>query len=530
MLLQLVTHHNSSTKDTCTKCGSGFYQNDSSNPTTWVTSWGDGLRVGTEKWDDGNTSNGDGCPSDCLLIEVTFVWSGGSSSSKDVWYACIGIYKTNSSQSKWISASINTTSKVLVSLLFILITIGIIFAILNAIFFGLFPYSFFSALNQLQLFIIIPLLGGTTADEILDFDKGISAWLFSFYFVPVKNMFGSAITDDQDIPYLERIYIESNSSPANLASAISIFVLIIIIHFFVFLVSLWTKENYQNNRIIKFVQRILNFYKLGAYIIFLMEWFMYLLLLSISEIERHRVVENTEIVLFTFAILLAIGWCTMISISWYEWMKSYNPSLYENQKYFRCLFYGIKDDWKLRSLGFIFLMRRTLLCLTVLSLKFVSFIAKVSIFKGIQTCYFILLWITRPFVRREDNITECVIEFFNVVFPAFYFYFNSSSTWSSGLAYLYISLLLINNFVTTLIQFGKILLNILAIFAFTLYAKEKDRMRVRAEAMDISYVNRRVTIFTFKTIVYNWKSLRSKWRNKTSEFWYNFLFIYNRNF
>ena len=225
-----------SSKDTCTKCGAGYYQNDSTNPTVWVTKWGDGLRVGSEKCDDGNSASGDGWSSDWSTVEASYVCNGGSSTSKDVWYIWSGIYKSNSSQSKWIAASINTNSKILVSLLFLLIAIGIIFGILNAIFFGLFSYSFFSALNQLQLFIIVPLLGGVTANEILDFDRGITAWLFSFYFIPVKSIFGSAIVDDQDISYLERIYIESNSSPANLVSVITVLIILAIAHLIIFLV------------------------------------------------------------------------------------------------------------------------------------------------------------------------------------------------------------------------------------------------------------------------------------------------------
>lgn len=100
------------------------------------------------------------------------------------------------------------------------------------------PHSFFSAVNQLQLFLIVPLLGGVTASEVLDFDRAISACLFSFYFIPVKSMFGSAITDDQAIAYYERVYIESNSSPANLASVGLVLCLLVAAHLVTWLVKL----------------------------------------------------------------------------------------------------------------------------------------------------------------------------------------------------------------------------------------------------------------------------------------------------
>lgn len=96
-----------------------------------------------------------------------------------------------------------------------------------------------------------------------------------------------------------------------------------------------------------------------------------------------------------------------------------------------------------------------LLCIVVVSVKFASFMTKVGVFTGIQTVYFAFLCITRPYKALQDNITEIVIEFFNIVFPAFYFYFNSDSTWTTGIAYFYISLLLIDNAIIMGIQFGK---------------------------------------------------------------------------
>ena len=442
-------------KDTCTFCSSGYYQNNAANPTACVTKCGDGFRVGSETCDDGNTVSGEGCTADWLTIETSYVWSGGSSTSKDICKMCSSINKTNSSKSKCLASSINTNSKVLVSLLFMLIAIGIAFGVMNSIWFGLVPHSFFSAINQLQLFIIVPLLGGITADEILDFDRGISVWLFSFYFIPVKNIFGSIITYDQDIPYLERIYIESNSSPANLASVVAVFCLLIITHLIVWFIKMWARENYKNSKFTKVVEGTLSFFKFGVYVIFLMECFVYFMLLCVSELERHRLTENTEIVSFTFAVLLSIFWLVMVSIACYEWMKSYDPTLYQKQTYFSCLFIGVKDDWKYRWLGFLFLMRRLLLCIVVLSIRFASFTTKVGVFTGIQICYFLFLCITRPYKAIQDNITEIVTEFFNIVFPAFYFYFNSDSTWTSGIAYFYISLLLIDNMIVAGIQFGK---------------------------------------------------------------------------
>ena len=53
--------------------------------TTWTSIWGDNLRVTGETWDNGNTSNGDGCSSDWQTVEVGWTCKGGSPSSGDIW-------------------------------------------------------------------------------------------------------------------------------------------------------------------------------------------------------------------------------------------------------------------------------------------------------------------------------------------------------------------------------------------------------------------------------------------------------------
>ena len=73
-----------SNKDTCTLWSIGYYQQGTKSPNSCVTQWGDGKLVGSEAWDDGNISNGDGWSSICT-IESGYKWAGGSYSTKDTW-------------------------------------------------------------------------------------------------------------------------------------------------------------------------------------------------------------------------------------------------------------------------------------------------------------------------------------------------------------------------------------------------------------------------------------------------------------
>ena len=53
---------------------------------------GDGKRAGSETWDDGGVTNGDGCSS-TWTIESGYIWVGGTTSTRDTCSACTaGLY------------------------------------------------------------------------------------------------------------------------------------------------------------------------------------------------------------------------------------------------------------------------------------------------------------------------------------------------------------------------------------------------------------------------------------------------------
>ena len=66
-------------------CPTGYTGNDASSLYACKEIWGDGLRVGVEVWDDANIVTNDGCQSNWASITSGYVWSGGSTTSKDIW-------------------------------------------------------------------------------------------------------------------------------------------------------------------------------------------------------------------------------------------------------------------------------------------------------------------------------------------------------------------------------------------------------------------------------------------------------------
>ena len=91
------TGGSTTSKDIWVRWSAGFYQ-DSSNPTSWIPHCGDGLRAGSEAWDDGNTKSGDWWKGDWTSIESGCIWTGGSTTKKDYWVKWEkGYYQNNPS-------------------------------------------------------------------------------------------------------------------------------------------------------------------------------------------------------------------------------------------------------------------------------------------------------------------------------------------------------------------------------------------------------------------------------------------------
>ena len=64
-------------------CPSGYTGTNSSNPNVCSEICGDGKKVGDEVCDDGDTSNANGCSSDCRSINLNWVCIGGTPNQAD---------------------------------------------------------------------------------------------------------------------------------------------------------------------------------------------------------------------------------------------------------------------------------------------------------------------------------------------------------------------------------------------------------------------------------------------------------------
>jgi hypothetical protein len=124
--------------------------------------------------------------------------------------------------------------------------------------------------------------------------------------------------------------------------------------------------------------------------------------------------------------------------------------------YFTELFNGIKKDWASRSYHLLFFLRRGLLWVMIISFTYTSKFISISIYTIFQILYCSIIWAILPFSELKDNILELTNEMFYTALWLFLLFYNSKPSWDPASQTLYISLLMLNNVIFTIISLGKV--------------------------------------------------------------------------
>ena len=237
-------------------CPSGYSTSTSAGYPQCVTTCGDGYRVGSEAWDDSNTTPNDGCSAACT-VESGYTWTGGSGTSKDTCskpvYTCPSGYTwtigsctsisdcTNLSYScpsgyTWASGtctSISDCSQTVTSIcssdynlssfnrwmalvMWSTIIICFIIDLIIGCLTDKYPSGLYTWLEHIQLFTILPLAGSCFSSEVNGFFRLASYSLLGFDFINIKQVFYINSDYTQDNKVLSSIGFSSSSTIINI--------------------------------------------------------------------------------------------------------------------------------------------------------------------------------------------------------------------------------------------------------------------------------------------------------------------------
>ena len=140
----------------------------------WVTFCGDGLVYGSEKWDDSNNVNGDGWSSDWTAIENGWIWLNGSTIHKSEWSKWDSGYQSNSNHTQWEVSNASNEVTITEAVTSLIIAVTALSNVVSLIKSQSSIQSTFSGLNQLQLILLLPLIGAFIPSKVVQFIAGMS--------------------------------------------------------------------------------------------------------------------------------------------------------------------------------------------------------------------------------------------------------------------------------------------------------------------------------------------------------------------
>ena len=450
-------------KDTCTKWDKGFYQNDATNPTQWVPKWGDGIRVSYEHWDDGNAVSGDGWSTDCLTIETGWVWFGGYSGITDVWVQCDLGYDPNPDYSKCIGASVPRDVNAMAAAAQIGAFMGIASNLVLIAFSSSSSSSSnsFGMLNQIQLVILLPLIGAYIPVKIYDYLKSMNTSLLNLNFLPTNNSdstisIKSLFDFKQPNSYLYLLQLDSGSALVNILSLTTTVGIVIAAHISLFILFAILKKLNRLAKLQNFILKLIGMLTFGFYIGVCLESFILFLLVDISEIyyQNKYGVQNISSTVASYVIVVFI--LSFIFLTFWQWWKSRKPEVLETMKYFVALVEGMKTAWVCRTYWFVFLIRRTVFIWIIFLMEDLQMIVRIALFVSVQAIYFAYILILRPQDSVKENFSDFINEAFYLYFVVFLLHFNTEGRWNDTLTDVYFWILMSNNFIMIFIMLGNL--------------------------------------------------------------------------
>ncbi|CAI2377858.1 unnamed protein product [Moneuplotes crassus] len=423
----------STTKSVCEESTQGFYQDDPLNPLECIPQCGDGYVAGSEACDDSNTTENDGCSSDCSKIELG--WECDQASPT----VCKKVNKLNTltNQEKAVRAS--TLS---------VISISVILNIIGKILNQASRNSILSSINQLQLLILLLLLEIHLPSIVVNYLRSLSISLISTNidwgsftgFRTVWNWFDCP----QERTDFEMIDISSGSTIINLNTLVGIFVTFLITHLFVATFLSCNKESQMLCvRVARYIKKCLTF---EMYFVLIFESFITIVLCSFSEFKSFRVVgTDTERLSFIFAVVFCILTLGIIISATFIWIYTGSKDLDTENMFLNGLFSGLKPTKAGRTQLVLFFIRRALLCSMIALLSDFSRPVFLGLYLGVNCIHCTMICIIRPFEKVTDNIIEIINELFYVSFCLFLQWHYLEDQWSHTKGIVYYWCLVSNN-------------------------------------------------------------------------------------
>lgn len=155
-------------------------------------------------------------------------------------------------------------------------------------------YNMMSFVYQLQMFMLIPLMGVDVGEDIIDFYRYLHELLFSWEFLPnnivflgLENLF-SRFHYVQPSWYLRLLYIDSGSSLMNMYDLIFVAALLLTLFLLVLPFNICTAAEEPDSNRAKFFKSARDFILTRLFVKLILVSFVFILICTVSEITHFK--------------------------------------------------------------------------------------------------------------------------------------------------------------------------------------------------------------------------------------------------
>ena len=397
-----------------------------------------------------------------MKIEDGWAWVGGWFGVTDVWLQWDPGYGSNVDYTTCIGTEVPRNVQSLAAASAISAAAGVSSTMLVTMFSSSSSSSSnsFGMINQIQLVILLPLIGAFLPQKIYDYLKSMNASLFNLSFLPQSNSqslvdFKSWFDFKQPDSYLYLLQLTSGSALVNILSLTTIVGVVIIFHFIILILYVILFKLNRLYWIRRLTEKLLGMLTFGFYIGVWTETFILFLLVDFSEVyyQNKYGIQNMKSCVASYVIMFCMLMFVLLAL--WQWCKSRKPENFEKQKYFVAIVDGMKPKWICRSYSFVFLVRRVIFGAILFFFDFVDAFQRVIMLTSIQFVYMLYIMILRPHDSVKENLIDVINEVLYLYFLGFLLHFNTEKNWDNTTTETYFWILMANNFILIFITVGK---------------------------------------------------------------------------
>ena len=118
-------------------------------------------------------------------------------------------------------------------------------------------------------------------------------------------------------------------------------------------------------------------------------------------------------------------------------------------------FTGLKDSKIARMNTFLFFLKRFLQCVVLFMLRDLDLEVKLGIYFALQIIFFIMYVTVKPHKLTKDQLIEMVNEGIYIIMVSRLFFYNKQNDWTDAEKIFFLSLMVCNFLIQTIISWGK---------------------------------------------------------------------------